>query len=300
MEYVAVVESFNQGDGFSNVTIKLENKESINLKTTEEQNNELKVGELYVFNATTRVYHEKEQLVLDSFNNVFEVYDSTRLLDILPKFYPAAPFNPKEAIGKIEDTLLRINNKNIKTIAQYLYYNNKDKFIIYPAATKFHHAYINGLLYHTYRMLLNAEALCKVYDYLDTDLVYAGIILHDIAKVYEFSGAIKSQYTTQGLLIGHVVMGVLAIERAANINCIYSEEVMLLEHIVLSHHGIPEFGSPKRPMLPEAIIVNMVDDMDSKLTVVGENLSTYNEGEFSQGVSVLNKTRLYKPIKSEE
>ena len=300
MEYVAIVESFNQGDGFSNVTIKLENKESINLKTTEEQNNDLKIGELYLFNASTRVYHEKEQLVLDSFNNLFEIYDSTRLLDILPKFYQVAPFNPKDAINKIEDVLNHINNKNIKTIAQYLYYNNKDKFIIYPAATKFHHAYINGLLYHTYRMLLNAEALCKVYDYLDTDLVYAGIILHDIAKVYEFSGAIKSQYTTQGLLIGHVVMGVLAIERAANINCIYSEEVMLLEHIVLSHHGIPEFGSPKRPMLPEAVIVNMIDDMDSKLTVVGENLSTYNEGEFSQGVSVLNKTRLYKPIKNEE
>ena len=300
MEYIAVVESFNQGDGFSNVTIKLENKESINLKTTEEQNNELKVGELYIFNVTTRVYHDKEQLVLDSFKNAFEPYDATRLLDILPKFYQTAPFNPKDAIEKIEDTLNRIKNNNIKTIAQYLYYNNKDKFIIYPAATKFHHAYINGLLYHTYRMLLDAEALCKVYDYLDTDLVYAGIILHDIAKVYEFSGAIKSQYTTQGLLIGHVVMGVLAIERAANVNCIYSEEVMLLEHIVLSHHGIPEFGSPKRPMLPEAVIVNMIDDMDSKLTVVGENLDTYNEGEFSQGVSVLNKTRLYKPIKSEK
>ena len=300
MEYIAVVESFNQGDGFSNVTIKLENKESINLKATPEQIEDLKVGELYLFNASTRVYHDKEQLVLDSYNNVFEIYDSIRLLEILPKFYQVAPFNSKEAIGKIEDTLNRINNKNIKTIAQYLYYNNKDKYILYPAATKFHHAYINGLLYHTYRMLLSAESLCKIYNYLDTDLVYAGIILHDIAKIYEFSGAIKTQYTTQGLLIGHVVMGVLAIERAANVNCIYSEEVMLLEHIVLSHHGIPEFGSPKRPMLPEAVIVNMIDDMDSKLTVVGEGLSTYNEGEFSQGVSVLNKTRLYKPIKNEE
>ena len=300
MEYIGIVESFNTGDGFSNVTVKLVSKESINFKTTEEQNGELGGGELYLFKATTRVYHDKEQLVLDSFSNLFDIYDSTRLLDILPKFYQVAQYNPKEAIGKIEDNLNHIKNNNIKTIAQYLYYNNKDKFIIYPAATKFHHAYINGLLYHTYRMLLNAEALCKIYDYLNTDLVFAGIILHDIAKIYEFSGAIKSQYTTSGLLIGHVVMGVLAIERAANINCITGEEVMLLEHIVLSHHGIPEFGSPKRPMLPEAIIVNMIDDMDSKLTVVGENLDTYSEGEFSQGVSVLNKTRLYKPIKNEE
>ena len=89
------------------------------------------------------------------------------------------------------------------------------------------------------------------------------------------------------------------IERAANINQIYSEEVMLLEHIVLSHHGIPEFGSPKRPMLPEAVLVNMIDDMDSKLTVVGESIDTYSEGEFSQGISVLNKTRLYKPLKKD-
>ena len=199
----------------------------------------------------------------------------------------------------IENTLNRINNDKIRTIASYLYYNNKDKFIIYPAATKFHHAYVSGLLYHTYRMLLNAEGLVKIYDYLDTDLVYTGIILHDIAKIYEFSGVIKTQYTTEGLLLGNIVLGVLMIERAANINQIYSEEVMLLEHIVLSHHGIPEFGSPKRPMLPEAVAVNMLDDMDSKLTVVGETLDTYEEGEFSQGISVLNKTRLYKPLKKD-
>ena len=169
MEYVGIVESFNQGDGFSNVTIKLENKESINLKATAEQIEELKVGELYVYTTSTRVYHDKEQLVLDEFKNIFEIYDSNRLLKILPNFYQAAPFNAEEAIGKIETTLNLIKNNNIKTIAQYLYYNNKDKFIIYPAATKFHHAYVSGLLYHTYRMLLNAEALCKIYDYLNTD-----------------------------------------------------------------------------------------------------------------------------------
>ena len=300
MEYVAIVESFNQGDGFNNVTIKLENSESINLKATPEQIEELKIGDLYIFDATTRIYHEKEQLVLDSFKNAFEVYDSVRLLKLLPKFYQAAPFDPNEAICKIEDTLNHIKNNNIKTIAQYLYYNNKDNFIIYPAATKFHHAYVSGLLYHTYRMLLNAEALCKIYNYLNVDFVYAGIILHDIAKVFEFSGAVKSQYTTEGLLLGHVIMGVIAIERAAQVNCITGEEVMLLEHIVLSHHGIPEFGSPKRPMIPEAVIVNMIDDMDSKLTVVGEGLDSYNEGEFSQGISVLNKTRLYKPNMKDE
>lgn len=299
MDYIGVVESFNQGEGFNNVTVKLETKESINFKITPEDQEELSVGDIYEFKTSVRVYHEREQIVLDSFKNLFEIYDSNRLIEILPKFYQAAPFNPKEAIGKIEDTLNRIKNNSIKTIAQYLYYNNKDKFIIYPAATKFHHAYVSGLLYHTYRMLLNAEEICKIYDYLNTDLVYSGIILHDIAKIYEFSGAIKAQYTTEGLLLGHIVLGILMIERAANINQIYDEEVMLLEHIVLSHHGIPEFGSPKRPMLPEAVLVNMIDDMDSKLTVVGESLDTYNEGEFSQGISVLNKTRLYKPIKKD-
>ena len=297
MEYIGVVESFNQGEGFSNVTVKLESKESINFKATPEQIEELTVGSLYIFEVVSRVYHDKEQLVLENAKDAFEVYDSNRLVAILPKFFQAAPFDVLEAIGFIEDTLNRIKNDKIRTIAQYLYYNNKDNFIIYPAATKFHHAYVSGLLYHTYRMLKNAVGICKIYDYLDTDLVFSGIILHDIAKVYEFSGAIKTQYTTEGLLLGHIVLGVLAIERAAFVNCIQGEEIMILEHIVLSHHGIPEFGSPKRPMLPEAIVVNMIDDMDSKLTVVGENIDTYNEGEFSQGISVLNKTRLYKPIK---
>ena len=299
MDYIGVVESFNQGDTFNNVTVKLETKESINFKATPEQIEELSVGDIYEFKTSERVFHERSQIVLDSFKNLFEIYDSARLIEILPKFYQVAPFDPKEAIGKIEDTLNRIKNNNIRTITQYLYYNNKDKFVLYPAATKFHHAYVNGLLYHTYRMLINAEGVCKIYNYLDTDLVYAGIVLHDIAKIYEFSGAVKTQYTTQGLLLGHIVLGVLMIERAVNINQIYGEEVMLLEHIVLSHHGIPEFGSPKRPMLPEAVLVNMIDDMDSKLTVVGESIDTYDEGEFSQGISVLNKTRLYKPLKKD-
>ena len=297
MEYIAVVESFNVGDSFSNVTVILESKESINFKATPEQLEGLSVGDIYEFKVVERVNHEREQLVLEEYKNLFSFYDSNRLLNILPKFYQTAPFNSNEAVLKIEETLNRIKNDKIRTIASYLYYNNKDKFVIYPAATKFHHAYISGLLYHTYRMLLNAEGITKIYDYLDTDLVYAGIILHDIAKVTEFSGAIKAQYTTEGLLLGHIVLGALAIERAANVNQITGEEVMLLEHIVLSHHGIPEFGSPKRPMLPEAVVVNMIDDMDSKLTVVGENLETYDEGEFSQGVSVLNKTRMYKPYK---
>ena len=299
MDYIGVVESFNQGEGFNNVTVKLETKESINFKATAEQIEELKVGDIYEFKTTERVYHDREQIVLESFKNLFDIYDSARLVEILPLYYQAAPFDPKEAMGKIEDTLNRIKNDKIRTIASYLYYNNKDKFVIYPAATKFHHAYVSGLLYHTYRMLLNAEGICKIYNFLDTDLVYSGIILHDIAKIYEFSGAIKTQYTKEGLLLGHIVLGVVMIERAANVNQIYGEEVMLLEHIVLSHHGIPEFGSPKRPMLPEAVLVNMVDDMDSKLTVVGESLDTYEEGEFSQGISVLNKTRLYKPIKKD-
>lgn len=299
MDYIAVVESFNQGENFNNVTVKLENKESINFKATPEQIEQLSIGDIYEFKTTLRTYHDKEQLVLDSFKNLFNFYDSSRLTKILPLFYPAAPIDSNSALAKIEDTLSKIKNDKIKTLASYLYYNNKDKFCIYPAATKFHHAYIGGLLYHTYRMLLNAENICKIYDYLDTDLVYSGIILHDIAKVYEFSGPIKSQYTTKGLLLGHIVLGVLMVDNAASVNQITGEEVMLLEHIILSHHGIPEFGSPKRPMLPEAVVVNMIDDMDSKLTVVGESMPEVIEGEFSQGISVLNKTRLYKPIKKD-
>lgn len=299
MEYIGIVESFNQGEGFNNVTVKLESLESINFKATVEQIENLEIGMLYVFTTSTRVYHEKEQIVLDKAQNAFDFYDHVRLVDILPKFYQAAPFDAKEAIDKIEDVIANIQNEEIKTLTAYLYFNNKENFILYPAATKFHHAYVSGLLYHTYRMLINAINICAVYPFLNKDYVYAGVILHDMAKVVEFSGPIHAQYTTKGQMLGHIVMGVMAIERAAMVNAIEGEEVMLLEHIVLSHHGIPEFGSPKRPMMPEAVVVNMVDDMDSKLTVLGESIDSYEEGEFSQGISVLAKTKMYKPKNNE-
>lgn len=293
MEYIGIIESINQGDGFSNITVRLADRSVINIKTTVEQMETLAINQAYRFLTSMRVYHEKEQLVLEEANNVFAYYEAVKLVDILPSFYDCAPCDIKKAIIDIEEIIENIKNEKIKAITKDIYYSNKEKFIIYPAATKFHHAYVGGLIYHTYRMLIVANKVMDVYDYMNKDLVLSSIILHDMSKVREFSAPIYANYTPEGLMIGHIVMGVLEIEKAALRLNIGGEEVLLLKHILLSHHGIPEYGSPKKPMIPEAILVNQIDNMDSKLTVLGESFNECEKGEFTTSIGVVDRTRMY-------
>lgn len=294
MEYIGIIENFNHGEGFANATIKLSDESVINIKITEKQMDLLQVGQTYFFETNTRVYRENERVVLEKATNVFDYYHGQELLSVLTQFYDSAPCDLKGAIDYIDDIIKNIKNDKIKMIINHIYNNNKEKFIIYPAATKFHHAYIGGLMYHTYRMLLVASKLVEVYDYMNKDLVYGGIILHDIAKVKEFTGAIQSSYSIQGQMLGHIVMGVLEIDRAALANNLEGEEELLLKHIVLSHHGIPEYGSPKKPMIPEAVLINLIDNIDSKLTVLGESLDDCVDGEFTSSIPVVDRAKMYK------
>ena len=171
----------------------------------------------------------------------------------------------------------------------------KEDILVYPAATKNHHDYVSGLLDHMVSMLRLGKAICDLYPTLNRDLVYAGIMLHDIGKVRELSGPIATSYTVEGNLLGHISIMVTEVAKAAVALSIEGEEVMLLQHLVLSHHGQEEWGSPKRPMIQEAEILHYIDNIDAKMNMLTRVLNKTQPGQFSERVFALDNRAFYKP-----
>jgi len=136
--------------------------------------------------------------------------------------------------------------------------------------------------------------MLKIYSYMSSDLLYTGIILHDICKTLEITG-VDGEYTNEGLLLGHIVMGVSKIDEiAAKFGYSDEEEVLLLKHMIVSHHGQMTFGSPKRPQIAEALLLWYIDSIDSKFQVIGEVLHNTNQGAFTPAIPVADKGRFLK------
>ncbi len=200
----------------------------------------------------------------------------------------------------LEDIMVyvdQINNPDIQKLVRLLIEEKHEKLLYYPAAKSNHHAIRSGLLYHILRMLQTGEAITKVYTELDTDLIYAGIILHDLAKIDEMNAnnlGIVSEYSRDGQLLGHLIQGIKDIDRVARENNIDEEVVVVIEHMILSHHYEPEFGSPKKPMFPEAEVLHYIDIIDARIYDMNRVLGQVEEGSFSEPVWVLDRRRLYK------
>lgn len=168
-----------------------------------------------------------------------------------------------------------IQNRFVAALLQSYLDDEKlmNNFCKAPAAMSFHHAFLGGLLEHTLNAMEVADCVVKFYPGLNRDLLLAGIFLHDIAKTWELSYDAAFGYTDGGQLIGHIVKSVMWVEEKANkVSETLGEPVPrdlieVLQHIILSHHDKPEFGSPKVPATPEAIAVHMIENMDAKLTM---------------------------------
>jgi 3'-5' exoribonuclease len=146
-----------------------------------------------------------------------------------------------------------------------------------PAAKQLHHAWLGGLLEHVVSLCTLADRVAPHYPLLDRDLLLTGVILHDIGKVRELSWEIGFEYTVEGSLLGHIQMGVALVEKTIDTLPNFPPKLKLLVlHMILSHHGKLEFGSPKLPMIPEALVLNFLDDLDAKMQAV--------QGEFDKSI----------------
>lgn len=212
-------------------------------------------------------------------------------------FVPAAPYSAEEMYEEMLKYILKIENDDIRKIVETIIDEKGEKIMHYPAAKKNHHAVRSGLLYHTTTMLKAGEKLSEIYTFINTDLLYGGIILHDMAKIEEMDASelgIVSDYTVEGQLLGHIIEGIKRIESAAEKVGADKEVTMLLQHMILSHHYEAEYGSPKKPMIPEAQLLHYLDILDASLYDMHKALSETKEGEFSSSIYSLDKRRIYK------
>jgi 3'-5' exoribonuclease len=178
-------------------------------------------------------------------------------------------------IKKIKDTHLRTLSERFLSDHGFL-----EQFKKAPAAKNFHHNYVGGLLEHTLSVCRLAVDVMEHYPNLDGDLLMTGAFLHDIGKIREFKYAASIDYTDEGRLLGHLVLGVSMIEeKIAAIKKFPEETALRLKHLVLSHHGEYEFGSPKRPKFLEALALHTIDDLDAKMN----GIARYMEKDTKEG-----------------
>jgi len=213
----------------------------------------------------------------------------------LEDFLETAPVSQEDMVSKLTQYIFEMKNPNIQRITRHLLKKHQQSFLEYPAATKNHHEFVSGLAYHVVSMLDLAKAIASLYPSLDTDLLYAGVILHDMGKVMELSGPISTVYTLQGNLLGHITIMINEIGKAAEELGITGEEVLILQHLVLSHHGKAEWGSPKPPLVKEAEILHYIDNLDAKMMMLDRTLERVKPGEFTERVFALDNRSFYKP-----
>ena len=235
-------------------------------------------------------YRGKNQLRVKQIR-VARPEEGVQISDLLP-----TSAIPKEQLFEsLMQFFFEIKNPNISRITRNLIKKHQEKLLIFPAASKNHHDYASGLLDHVVSMLRLSKAICDLYPTLNRDLMYAGIILHDIGKVIELTGPVGTAYTIEGNLLGHITIMVNEIGQAAKELGIEGEEVMLLQHLVLSHHGKEEWGSPKKPMIQEAEIIHYIDNIDAKMNMLTRALEKTKPGEFTERLFPLDNRSFYKP-----
>lgn len=290
------VENFNKGPGFLNVNLLTDKDKIINIKLEPKKSYNLEIGNLYEITYKEKLKEANGELikVLISYEPVSKKYSGDEVIKIYSKFYNFAPLPIIELKNYIEKQLSSLKNKVIKNITTTIYDEYKDKFYTHPAAKSYHHAYFGGLAYHTYTMLHLVEPFCNTYTYLSKDLLTAGVILHDICKIDEIT-RVDGEYTKEGVLLGHLTMGAIKVELTAKtLGYIDEEETLLLKHMILSHHGLPYYGSPQKPQIPEAYILWIIDTVDSKFSVLKDEYKNTKTGEFTSNINVLDKLKYYK------
>jgi len=211
-------------------------------------------------------------------------------------YVPSACLTGEVMLAEVEKTVDSFENEELKRLVVAVIGEYREKILYWPAAKNLHHAVRSGLLMHTLSILRLAKCVCGIYRFVNYDLLCAGAILHDIAKIDEMevsSTGIASEYTVKGNLLGHLVMGAVAVDRIGKANGISEETLTLVEHMLISHHGTPEFGAAKLPMFIEAELLSQLDLMDARLYEMHSAVEAVEAGTFTPRQWALENRNLY-------
>lgn len=259
---------------------------------TEEKENILKNNPIVKVRGEVLEWNGSKQLKVNKIRPKIPT-DNIKISELIP----SAPIEQEEMLSQVKLYIEKINDVQIKLLVKNIVSKYNNKLYYYPAAKKNHHSYMGGLLYHTLRMLLSGEKLGEVYNFLNMDYVYAGVILHDICKILEMDSdqyGVVSDYTMEGKLLGHIIQGIKEIEIEGEKIGIDREKSVVLQHMVLSHHYEPEFGSPKKPMTPEAELLHFLDIIDARMFDFEHALEGIEPGGFTDKIWLLDNRNLYK------
>lgn len=207
-----------------------------------------------------------------------------------------APMKKEKMIDLFSKAIFDITNANMNRIVRYIMNKYQKEFFQSPAAKKNHHAFLGGLAFHTVSMLNIARTIVDQYPDINQSLLFSGLILHDVGKVIELSGPTATEYTLEGKLIGHIVIVNEEISKACQQLKIdeTNEDVLLLKHMVLAHHGELEYGAPVRPQIKEAEILYYIDQIDAKINMIDNALKKTESGEFTERIWALDNRSFYK------
>ncbi len=227
--------------------------------------------------------------------NKIRPVDASDNVDI-SDFVPVADYSGEFMYNQIQDKVNAFEDEDLKRLVLHMYAQRKEQLLTWPAAYRLHHAVRGGLLMHTLSIVRLCEGVCKVYPFVNKDLLITGAILHDIAKTDEYEVSetgIASGYTVEGNLIGHLVKGAMLVDEAAKELDIPREKAMLVEHMLISHHGEPEFGAAVRPMFLEAELLSELDLMDARVYQIAHAIENLEKGEFSSRLWALDDRKVY-------
>jgi 3'-5' exoribonuclease len=209
-----------------------------------------------------QVFRKKPQLTVHKLRRLEE-----KEVD-LADFFPKSARDPDAMWQELESVVAAIEHPHLSSLLSKIISDPEiaARLRLAPAAKTLHHAYIGGLLEHILSLCRLAKLVMQNYTGLNQDLVIAGVLLHDLGKIYELSYARSFGYTSEGQMLGHMILEIEILHnKLAEMPDFPRPLQTLLEHLIISHHGQYEFGSPKLPMFPEALLLHYIDDLDSKL-----------------------------------
>lgn len=253
---------------------------------------ELAAGTVVQITAVKQLYQERPQLKLLAIRPAV-VGEPQNAAD----FMQAAPVRAAEMEEEISKLLFQITNATWQRVVRHLLKKFHDDFYKHPAAKANHHAFAGGLAYHSLSIARLAESVVKQYDDVNASLLYAGALLHDLGKVIELSGPVATKYTTAGNLIGHITLideQIVIASQEIGLD-LYSEDMLVLRHTVLAHHGLLEYGSPVKPLIKEANILHQLDELDATMQSFDNALADTEPGTFSGRQWALDQRSIYRP-----
>ena len=249
------------------------------------------VNSVMKFLGTLQQYNGNDQFIIQKMRPTMES-DNINMSD----YVKSADYTGNSMLDEVISIVNGFNDAELKSVVLSMLEDNKEQLLFFPAAEKLHHAVTGGLLYHTLSIIRLAECVCGIYPCIDRELLLSGAILHDIAKIREYtvnSAGIVDGHTVEGMLLGHLVMGAEDVGRKCDELNISANTKYLLQHMLISHHGKLEFGAAVRPAFIEAEVLSQLDLFDANMYEMADAVKDVKSGDFTGRLWMLDNRRLY-------